>query len=753
MQRLFLIALFLLAGMGLHAQYILKGIILDEQHQQAVAGATIQVSTDPDALFITDSTGQFQASIKAFPCSLIIRHLSYEPKEYPVQNESNTPIEIHLTPSSASIGEVAITAERNRASENELKQITFRQKDMESMTSGFGEADIIRSLQALPGIQKSSEVNAALNVRGTGHGHNQITVDGQPLLNSYHLLGIAPMFNPDILESISLLKSGFPSQKGYGLSSFLDVNSRSADLYEEEYSVAVSNLTAKAQYETPLTEGKSSLLLSGRYSFFDVVATIYQKLHQSKKDYIALPDYRLYDLFGKLHFLLKNDWTADISAMHTRDHFIYLMNNVNLDTDWSNSLLSLNLGKTWNDYSRLDLRTGLSYYDFTGSYNPSWLTERENTLVSWDQQLKYQYRFPSGISIHASWFSRYRSYHIESREKTASFLLREADESINSFSSGAGGEIHLPFAGYFEAIAGARFTTYHPQSGEWIYKLAPRLQINGNYGPFATNLSYDRNYQFAHLISPLGFNMPADLWVPVQTPETVQQADQWAFHLNYTKHLFSVDMGVFYKKMSGLSELGFTAELISFHPADALIFGKGEAWGIETALHLEPEKWQAHLYYTYASSRRTFADVNDGRPYSPPYDLPHQIDMELKGQLSSRLFWNLSWFHASGQVTTMPTGYTFLPHGPESKPTPLYTERYNFRMPPSHRMDVSMSWKKSATTGGSLTLGVYNVYSNSNPYFLYFTIEETTSGDMQVQPKQLAIFPLTPFVKYIYRWK
>ena len=105
-------------------------------------------------------------------------------------------------------------------------------------------------------------------------------------------------------------------------------------------------------------------------------------------------------------------------------------------------------------------------------------------------------------------------------------------------------------------------------------------------------------------------------------------------------------------------------------------------------------------------------------------------------------------------VTTMPTGYVFLPHGGESMPYPLYTELYNFRMPPSHRMDVALIYKTiHPHWDARLSTGVYNLYHNSNPYFLYFTIEKLSGGDIEVVPRKLAIFPFTPFLSLKINWK
>lgn len=738
--------------MNLSAQLELSGYISSVENGQAISEASIQVK-DHSALFcLSDSAGYFSISVPEPQGSLVIRHISYEFLMYDFNTKAGTTLSIQLIPSKNVINEVGIVSKRNNARDNELREISFRKADINKMTTGFGEADVIRSLQSMPGIQKSSEVNAALNVRGTGHGNNRITFDGQDLFNSYHLLGIAPMFNPDILESVVLQKSGFNAKDGNALSSFLRVESRIPDLYDHHFMASLCNLSSKAQYEGPIVEGKVSILAAARYSFFDMVSGVYGKLHENKDNYNPLPEYRLYELFLKVHFELKKDWKADITAFHTTDKFQYKKENLKLLTNWKNQLYSFNLGKTLSPSSRITIHSGISVYNFNGEYNPSWNISRLNDLVSWDSQLDYNGRSTSGLSWDAGVFSSLRHYYIQSQEKVGSQILQEAENKENSLMSGVFGNLRVPISTAFELEGGLRFSHYYHT--ENLFRLAPRFQVNAKKGDFAMNLSYDRTYQFAHLISPLGFNIPADLWVPAGANSPPQLCDQYALNFLYDFGILKAEMGVFYKDMEGLGELKTGSELVSFLPSDALVYGKGSAYGFETGWHLNLDFLKLDIYYTYAQSSRIFDEINEGSPFSPPYDLPHQVDINLKGDINPSWAWNISWYWASGSVTTMPTSYTFLTHGSENLPYPIYTERYNFRMPASHRMDVSLLHTSVYPWGeAQLSFGVYNVYSQSNPYYLYFTINELPDESLEVTPRMMSIFPFTPFICLKIQWK
>jgi len=248
------------------------------------------------------------------------------------------------------------------------------------------------------------------------------------------------------------------------------------------------------------------------------------------------------------------------------------------------------------------------------------------------------------------------------------------------------------------------------------------------------------------LISPLGFNMPADLWYPAGNGIPPQRSDQFAIHFHYDYRNIESDLGFFRKKMNGLGEMATGAEMIAFTPLEAMVFGEGEAYGMEYGFKVHSGWLETGIFYTYSRTTRVIDEINNGEPFSPAFDLPHQVDLDMKGEIGRKWSWNLTWFYASGQVTTMPTGYAFLTHGPEKLPYPLYTERYNFRMPASHRMDISLVYNSDFKRGSiRLALGIYNLYHQSNPYYLYFIIEDTPGSGIEVVPQKMAIFPFTPF--------
>ncbi|HBK31818.1 MAG TPA: TonB-dependent receptor, partial [Porphyromonadaceae bacterium] len=76
----------------------------------------------------------------------------------------------------------------------------------------FGENDLIKALQLLPGVQSGTEGSAGMYVRGGGPDENLLLLDGVPLYNVNHMLGFFSVFNSDALKNVTLYKGSFPAR-------------------------------------------------------------------------------------------------------------------------------------------------------------------------------------------------------------------------------------------------------------------------------------------------------------------------------------------------------------------------------------------------------------------------------------------------------------------------------------------------------------------------------------------------------------
>ena len=109
----------------------------------------------------------------------------------------------------------------------------------------FGEKDIIKSLQLLPGVKSESEGSGGYQVRGGTAAQNLILLDGATVYNAGHLMGLFSTFNDDALMSGALYKGMVPAQFGGGSSSVFDISTRSGDMHDYHFGGTIGLLSAQ----------------------------------------------------------------------------------------------------------------------------------------------------------------------------------------------------------------------------------------------------------------------------------------------------------------------------------------------------------------------------------------------------------------------------------------------------------------------------------------------------------------------------
>ena len=142
-------------------------------------------------------------------------------------------------------------------------------KELTSTPSLFGENDIMRSLQLLPGIKAESDASSSFQVRGGTAAQNLVLYDNAPVRNVGHLAGLFSTFNDDALGSATLYKGLLPAQFGGASSAVLDITGRTGDKQNLHGGLSIGLLSAKAMLEGPIVKDKASFLITARRSYLD----------------------------------------------------------------------------------------------------------------------------------------------------------------------------------------------------------------------------------------------------------------------------------------------------------------------------------------------------------------------------------------------------------------------------------------------------------------------------------------------------
>ena len=178
---------------------------------------------------VTNEYGFYTITIEEGEYLLEVSYLGYSPIRRPLTLKKDLNLSFALTPD-ARISESGITSRRDAGILSTRPGSTVLSASLiESTPAVFGEPDILKTIQLLPGVQNANDGFSGINVRGGGLDENLILLDGSALYNTNHLLGLTSMFSPDMVKKTTVYKSAFPARYGGRTSSVVDVRSKELD--------------------------------------------------------------------------------------------------------------------------------------------------------------------------------------------------------------------------------------------------------------------------------------------------------------------------------------------------------------------------------------------------------------------------------------------------------------------------------------------------------------------------------------------
>ena len=169
--------------------------------------------------------------------------------------------------------EVEVTARRHSfgAKSLQMSAVAINAEQIRKIPSLMGEADVLKSLQMLPGVQGGGEGRAGIFVRGGDYDQNLFMLDGITLYNPEHLQGFTSAINSDLMDDVVLYKGAFPSRFGSRLSSVIDIYLREGDMEQYHASITAGMLASRIQAEGPLWKGHTSFNIGARLSYFNAI--------------------------------------------------------------------------------------------------------------------------------------------------------------------------------------------------------------------------------------------------------------------------------------------------------------------------------------------------------------------------------------------------------------------------------------------------------------------------------------------------
>ncbi|WP_128546647.1 TonB-dependent receptor [Larkinella soli] len=757
-------ALLLLVVSGVSAQtrYLIRGRITDGATGRGLGNVSV-VDKKLKVGTLSDSTGAYSLRVLPGLYSLTFSRVGYYSRSVPADvSRADEVVNVTLNPDIRQLEEVNVTGRAPDAnvSAAQMSVVKLDMKNLRNIPVVFGEVDILKVLTLQPGVSTVGEGAGGFNVRGGRTDQNLVLVDGAPLFNTSHLLGLLSNLNADAIQDVTLYKGGIPAAYGGRLSSLLLMNTRTGETDRIGVKGGIGLITSRLLVQGPVTKNKKltflaagriaypSLLLGlfpaptnrNRASFYDLNARItYQFTPNSQ---LTATLYRSFDTFKFPQDTLYTTQSTLLTARYSRRLNKHL--SVNLTGTQSDYRFYLDGQGTANTYRyRSTIRQRDARLDWQWVPQPAHRVEFGGTLTAYSLLPGAIHPTGDGSNVVAQTLSteqarEWAGYLSDEWTPVRGLSVQAGVRYVRFTNIGPG--VGYRYAGGIPRSRESITDTLFYGSGEpvvgyggWEPRMTVRVSLTS---AGSVKFSYHRTRQFLHLISNTTAISPVDFWKlsdPLVRPSV---ADQWAvgYFRNFQDNKYETSVEVYRKEMSHLVEYRNGATLLLNPALDAdLLPAQGRAYGVEISLQKTRGLLTGLLAYTYA---RTLARVrtpyvhdriNGGAWYASTFDRPHNLTVATQWKWSRGWTFGTNFVYTSGRPTTYPDG-TYRLNGTKVLD---YSQRNADRIPDYHRLDVSFTKDGRRTPGqrrySNWSVSFYNVYARKNPYSIYFQRVNTTT--------------------------
>lgn len=773
----------------------ISGYVEDGRTGEKLIGATVYCPAQ-QAGTLTNQYGFYSLTLKKDTSSLIISYIGYTPQRYSPPATGNRQVSMALQPLN-SLQEVVVreNMQARLQEQTQMSKVNIPVNDVKALPKLLGEADVMRTIQSLPGVTGAAEGIGGMSVRGGSPDQNLFLLDGTPVFNSEHILGIFSVFNPDIVKNASLYKGAFPARYGGRLSSVVDISMKDGNMKEYHGEVSISTIAAKFMVEGPLWKDKTSFIISGRRSYLDILAKpfISEALEEEGEDgdvfaffydvnvkvnHIFSPKDRIYlSAFGG-EDAVSIDREYDNSAQDTATRKYTIKNHFKLG--WGNLTGTLRWNHVFNRQLFSNLTFNYSQYFFLTSYRYQYdqisINERSDLYGKYHSRIQnavgkidFDYRpnpqhaikFGLGSTTH---IFKPGTYFFEDHSDTQS----SPDTSYNNYNT-VGVEMNVYAEDDWQLSPSLHLNTGLHVAGflvdkRFYYSLQPRLGLRYLLpANWALKLAYTHMSQPLHLLTNTGTNLPTDLWVPSTGKVKPMLSKQVTLGVAKTTHDGGYELSLegYYKTMNNVIE--YTEDADVFNSAgknwdEQVIIGKGRCYGAELLLEKKMGNTRGWIGYTLAWSNRTFAEVNKGQTFPYKYDPRHSLEFTFVQQLGKNWEFSAGWQFVTGMPITLPTAsYEGIGGSSPYEPGAEYPSRIdamglrnNLRTVATHRLDAGITYsKKKKRWTKSWNLSVYNVYNQQNPYYYYLKTDEARQ---ERYVARMTLLPILPSLTYAIKF-
>ncbi|MFM9837393.1 MAG: TonB-dependent receptor [Cyclobacteriaceae bacterium] len=770
---------------GLQGTATLTGLVSDIKSGEPIIGAAVFVE-NPIIGAATDQFGRFFLTLPKGKHEIKVKSIGMKSTQRKVMLYANGKLDIEIEEDITPLKEVLVESERDvRVTGTQMGVEKLDIKTMKQMPLALGETDIMKVVLALPGVQSVGEGTVGLNVRGGATNQNLILYNDATVYNPSHLFGFFSTFNPDVLKSVELYKSGINAEYGGRLSSVLDVHTREGNSKKIQGSGGISPITGRFSIEGPIIKDRTSFIIGARSTYSDWILGLLNSkgLRNSAASF--------YDLNAGITHKINDRNSVYFSAYASRDRFklnsdtVYQYSDQNASLKWkhafSNKLYGVLTGTT-SQYT----------YMVESAANPVNAASLDFSIRQWSAKADFNYFLNSkhtltggaGILRYDISPGNYKPFGAESKVIPDKIQNEQAIES--SAYIGENFEVTPKLSLY----AGLRYSFYQNLGSRDVFTYAPgfsrqetTIQDTVKYAagkPISTyhgaeprfsirytlsnnssvKFSYNRMRQYIQMLSNTTVIAPTDIWKLSDTYVRPQIGDQYS--IGYYKNLkgpkgnlIEVSLETYYKTIGQAIDFKDGAQLLLNHHLETeVVESKGKAYGVELLIRKSSGKLNGWISYTYSRSllqtNGQFSNeiINNGNYYASSYDKPHAFNFIGNYKFNRRFNLSLNVVYSTGRPITLPIAK----YDVGGTQRVYYSERNAYRIPDYFRVDFSIniegSHKIRKLAHSSWTFAIYNLAGNANAYSVFFN-----SKNGFIKGYKLSIFAQAiPTITYNFRF-
>lgn len=775
-------------------RYTLSGYVRDETGETLINATVYDLTTRQGT--VTNAYGFYSITLPEGDHRLRVSYLGYGDNVQTISLLGDVSHNFDLQASNQ-LQEVVVEGDRNSPLLNtQTGKRSLSQRDIKTEFALMSAPDVVKTLQRTSGVAEGVELASGLYVHGGNNDENLYMIDGTPLYQVNHTLGLFSAFNADVVKNVDFYKSGFPARYGGRLSSVVDVRTEDGDFYHTHGSYRIGLLDGSFQIDGPIARGRTSYNIGLRRSWLDLVARpIFAIVNHGKNEQFTL-GYQFQDLNAKVTHIFNPRSKIYLSIYSGADRFKGDSEDKWGDDDWQD----IEKCKTHLNWGNLNAAVNWNYVfspklfaNFTAvySYNRSKYDTEDIDHVYHDKReeqvngtrhgyhstindagVRSAFDYRPSVRHHIRFGADYtlHNFHPQTQRSTYYYYNDNRNDTQSSHSQNrhTSHEVRL----YAEdevtlsdhwSVNGGFNTGLFSIGAKQFYDLDPRLAMKYQVSPsMSLKLSYTKMTQYVHKIANSYLDLPTDYWVPTTERLRPMRSQQIAAGIyRQLGHGWFASLEGYYKWSDHLLQYSnwIGLEPPAEHWDRDVMDGQGRFYGAELDVSYRSKRMELAGSYTLSWNKRKYPEFYD-QWYYDKFDSRHKLNLSARLQLSRKVSFFALWTMHTGYRFSFPKQYAYLPDTPEPEDGGnyhyqerdfIYEVPNNVRLPLFHRLDLGFDFHHQTRHGHEIVwnLSLYNVYCHLNAWWVDTKYNDNTG---LFTFKTRGYIPIIPSVSYTYKF-